>query len=39
MAQQKALQLLARFGQHPPGRRSCPHQVAHRFVRGIGDPE
>jgi hypothetical protein len=39
MAQQKALQMLPRLGQHLPGRRASPHQVAHRFVRGIGDPD
>jgi len=39
MPQQKPLQMLPRFGQHPPSRHSRPHQVAHCFVRGIEDPD
>ena len=38
MTQQKTLQMLPRFREHPPGSRTCPHQIAHRFVRGIGNP-
>jgi hypothetical protein len=39
MTQQKILQMLSRSGEYPPGGRSRPHQIAHRFVRGIGDPD
>src|SRR3981189_3662289 len=31
MAQQEALQMLARFGQHPNRGRPCPHQIPHRL--------
>jgi hypothetical protein len=39
MAQQKPLQMLSRFGQHPNRGRPRPHQIAHRLVCGIGYPD
>jgi hypothetical protein len=37
--QQKALQVPTRLRQHLSCRRSGPHQIAHRLVCGIGDPD
>jgi len=39
VAQQEALQMLACLGQDPARRRPRPHQVAHGFMRGVGDPD
>jgi hypothetical protein len=39
MAQQKTLQMLPRFRQYSACRRPRPHQVPHRFMRSIGDPD
>jgi hypothetical protein len=38
-ARAAALQMLSRLRQYPIRRRSRPDQIAHRFIRGVGDPD
>ena len=39
VTQQEALQMLACLGQDPARRRPRPHQIAHGFMGGVGDPD